>query len=103
MLTNFSPMSHFYTPCKRQKTIGFQLSIKTVAKKALYDFKVIRYHEEKDDILEIFKMLKNNMKFSIVTCRINSKISNRNNNTALMIFLCCIIVVHYYAVIVEGH
>ena len=96
-------MSHFYTPCKRQKTIGFQLSIKTVAKKALYDFKVIRYHEGKDDILDIFKMLKNDMMFTIAICRNNSKISNRDNNTAFMIFLCCIIVVHYYAVIDEGH
>ena len=39
------------------------------------------------EISEIFKMFKNNMKFTRVACRIDSKISIRDNRTILMIIL----------------
>ena len=62
--------------------------------KALYNFKVKRVHEARDnqsffqnvqdEISEIFEMFKNNLKFTTAACWINSKISSRENSTTLM-------------------
>ena len=40
-----------------------------------------------NEIFKIFKMFKNNMKFTRAACWFNSKISNRDKNTAFIILL----------------
>ena len=65
---------------------------------ALYAFKEKRAHKARDsqfvfqnaqnEIFEIFKMFKNNIKFTRAACRINSKINNRDDNITLVVFIC---------------
>ena len=61
--------------------------------KVLYNFKVKKALEARDPFLnyifEMFKILKNNMKFTRAACWINTKVSDRQSSTTLMIFLCC--------------
>ena len=69
--------------------------------KALHGFQEKRAHKSRDmqfflqnfqnEIFNIFKMFKNNMKFIGGACWINSKISNNNRdkNTTLIIFFFC--------------
>ena len=70
--------------------------------KALYDFKEKRAHKTgrqeicyffhqkvQKEILKILEIFENNMKLTRESCRIYSKISNRDKNVTLMIFLIC--------------
>ena len=51
----------------------------------------IRFFENiknvQSELFEIFKMSKNDLKFTIATCWINSEISNRSNSTTLDILM----------------
>ena len=67
--------------------------------KALHGFKENRAHKARDmqsflqniqnEIFKILEIIKNNMKFTLAVCWINSKISNKRKNTALVILLFC--------------
>ena len=66
---------------------------------ALHGLREKRAHKSRDmqfflqnvqnGIFKIFKMFKNNMKFSRAACWINFKISNRGKKNTLIIFLLC--------------
>ena len=65
--------------------------------KTLHGFQKKRAHKSRDmqffvqnvqnETFEIFKMLKNNMKFTRAACWVNSKLSHRDKNTTFTIFL----------------